>query len=91
MSPGSQSELLRCTCAKAFPLGLGVLACEGVIAWRHAVAGLAGAAVLARQNQASGRPAVIPVRGCAPGPGAAQFISAVTVAAVTGSPAVSHP
>ncbi len=65
---------------EAFPLGLGVLAAKGVIAWRRALASLVPAA----RPPAPGGPAVPPPPGLA-----AELISAlaaVALAAAGGAP-----
>jgi hypothetical protein len=63
--------------AEAFPLGLGVLACKGVTAWRHALAALAP--VTAGRTAPAARPARIPALV------AAELISALAAVALAGT------
>ena len=60
----------------AFPLGFGVLARGGVIAWRHALAQLAPAAVPAAPGLPAG-----PADGV-PAPVAAELVSALAAVAL---------
>ena len=62
---------------EAFPLGLGVLTCKGVTAWRHALAALAP--VTAGRAAPAARPAQIPA------PVAAELISVLAAVALAGA------
>ena len=76
------------TRGEAFPLGLGVLACKGVIAWQHALASLAPAA----RATPAGPPA--PGDGPAPLPAglATDLISVLAAVALAGTaPAALNP
>jgi len=73
--------------AEAFPLGLGVLAGQGVTAWRHALAGLtpAGPGTAAPAGPPPGtHPA--PAAGL-PAPVAAELISVLAAVALAADPA----
>jgi hypothetical protein len=69
---------------EAFPLGLGVLTCSGVTAWRQAVAGLAPAGQ--DTTATAGRPpGTHPAPAALPAPLAAELISALAAAALAGT------
>ena len=69
--------------ATAFPLGLGVLAGQGVTAWRHALAGLAPAGPAAPAARPPG-PQPAQAAGL-PAPVAAELISALAAVALAGT------